>query len=123
MADILPNSESSSHYLNNFATFNRRGRLNFQFELFAVSRLCPQFFLVRISAFFAAEGSSLLLERGVILKVAELAKGQYRAHVELPSGLSHLAQFGEIYAPTIIQAAAANMYVRNTRFVRLFTGQ
>jgi hypothetical protein len=34
----------------------------------------------------------------VLLRVAEIAKGQYRAHKELPAGLSTIPQVDQVYA-------------------------
>lgn len=45
----------------------------------------------------------------MLLKVAEIAKVQYRAHKICPSGLSHMAQLGEIWASTSVQSG--HMYV------------
>ncbi|KAG2752589.1 hypothetical protein P692DRAFT_20830049 [Suillus brevipes Sb2] len=45
-----------------------------------------------------ASSSHLELYRDVLLRVAEIAKGQYRAHKELPAGLSTMPQVDQVYA-------------------------
>ncbi|OJA20044.1 hypothetical protein AZE42_14175, partial [Rhizopogon vesiculosus] len=48
------------------------------------------------SVFLSPDGSVLPLDKEVLLKVAEIAKVQYRAYMGLPSGLSQCAQLAEI---------------------------
>lgn len=48
------------------------------------------------------------MDRDMLLKVAEVAKRQYRAHIDSPSSLSQSAQIAELCASVI---ARDNMYV------------
>jgi len=101
IADNPPSSEFSSHYLNNIAMFNRRGRLISNWSLYPGYALSFASIRIPISEFLSFDGSVLPLNKDVLLKVAELAKGQYQAHAELPSGLSQCAQLGELSASAL----------------------
>lgn len=111
MAENPPNSESSSHHMNSFIMFNRRNRLNSNYSLYPGFAVTFAAVRIPISALLSADASVLPLDRDMLLKGAELLKGQYQAHLELPSGLSYSAQLGEILTSRIVQAVTANSYV------------
>jgi hypothetical protein len=66
---------------------------------------------IPVSAFLSPDGSVFPLNKNILLKVADIAKEQYRAHIELPAALSCMPQVGEAFASVIVPAATANMYV------------
>ncbi|OJA15103.1 hypothetical protein AZE42_05575 [Rhizopogon vesiculosus] len=104
IADNPPNSESSSHYLNNLSLINCRGRLTSNWSLYPGYALRSASIRIPITAFLLQDGSALPLNKEVLLKVAEIAKEQYRAYTELPSGLSQNAQIGELFASAVVQS-------------------
>jgi hypothetical protein len=97
--------------MNNVSLANLRSRLDPNHALHPGYVLGVFMTRIPVSAFLSPDGSVLPLDRDVLLRVAEIAKGQYRAHKELPAGLSTMPQVGEVYASATIPAASANMYV------------
>lgn len=112
IADNPPNSASSSHFLNNVSLANFRSRLDPNHALHPGYVLGVFMTRIPVSAFLSPDGNVLPLDKNMLLRVAEIAKVQYRAHIELPAGLSSMPQVGELYASVTVPAASANMYVR-----------
>ncbi|OAX32736.1 hypothetical protein K503DRAFT_584758 [Rhizopogon vinicolor AM-OR11-026] len=96
IADNPPSSESSLYYLNNIAMVNCRSRLTSNWSLYPGYALSLALTRIPNSVFLSPDGSVLPLDKEVLLEVAEIAKVQYRAYMELPSGLSQCAQLAEI---------------------------
>lgn len=113
IADNPPNSASSSHYLNNVCLANFRSRLDPKHALHPGYVLGVLMTRIPVSAFLSPDGSVLPLDKDTLLRVAEIAKGQYRAHKELPAGLSCMPQVGELFASATVPAASANMLPPN----------
>ncbi|KAG2745157.1 hypothetical protein P692DRAFT_201720654 [Suillus brevipes Sb2] len=105
IADNPPNPVSSSHFMNNVSLANLRSRLDPNHALHPGYVLGVFMTRIPVSAFLSPDGSVLPLDRDVLLRVAEIAKGQYRAHKELPAGLSTMPQVGQVYASATIPAA------------------
>lgn len=116
IADNPPNPVSSSHFMNNVSLANLRSRLDPNHALHPGYVLGVFMTRIPVSAFLSPDGSVLPLDRDVLLRVAEIAKGQYRAHKELPAGLSTMPQVGQVYASATIPAASANMLPPNQCF-------
>ncbi|OAX40857.1 hypothetical protein K503DRAFT_855076 [Rhizopogon vinicolor AM-OR11-026] len=104
VADNPPNSESASHYLSNFCIVNSRDRLTSNWSLYPGYAIRGASIRIPNSAFLSLDGIMLPLDKEVLLKVAKIANSQYRAYMELPSGLGHDAQLGEICASAIVQS-------------------
>ncbi|KAG2134036.1 uncharacterized protein EDB93DRAFT_1331335 [Suillus bovinus] len=113
IADNPPNSLSSSHYLNNPSMANFRGRLDPKHALHPGYALGISIARIPVSAFLSADGSVLPLDRDILLRVADIAKGQYRALIELPAGLSCMPQGCEAFAMINVHAASTNMLPPN----------
>jgi hypothetical protein len=113
IADNPPNSASSSHYMNSVSLANFRGRLDPNHALHPGYVLGVFMTRIPVSAFLSPDGSVSPLDRNMLLQVAEIAKAQYRAHIELPAGLSCMPQVGEFYASVTVPAASANMLPPN----------
>lgn len=112
MAENPPSPEASSHYMNSFTMFNRRNRLKPDYPMYPGYAVSFSAIRMPISAHLSADGSFLPLDKDMLLKGAEIVKGQYRTQMEIPSGLSYSAQLGEILTSRIVQAVNANAYVR-----------
>lgn len=97
--------------MNNVSLANFRNRLDPNHALHPGYVLGVFMTRIPVSAFLSPDGSVLPLDKDMLLRVAEIAKGQYQAHKGLPAGLSSMPQVGEIYASVTIPAASANMYV------------
>jgi hypothetical protein len=113
IADNPPDSASSSHYLNNMSLANLRGRLDSKYSLHPGYVLGVSMTRIPVSAFLSPDGSVFPLNKNILLKVADIAKEQYRAHIELPAALSCMPQVGEAFASAIVPAATANMLPPN----------
>ncbi|KAG2119206.1 hypothetical protein DEU56DRAFT_929802 [Suillus clintonianus] len=113
IADNPPDLASSTHYLNNMSLVNFRGRLDSNHSLHPGYVLGVSMTRIPVSAFMSHDGSVFPLDRDRLLKVADIAKEQYRAHIELSAGLSCMPAVGEVYASNIIPAALANMLPPN----------
>jgi len=104
IANNPPDSDHSSHYLNHSSAVNCRDRLNLNWSLYPGFALSFAAIRIQISAFLSPDGSVLPLDRDVLLRVAEVAKRQYRVHLGLPSALSQSAQLGEICASLVAKS-------------------
>ncbi|KAG2134046.1 uncharacterized protein EDB93DRAFT_1254655 [Suillus bovinus] len=113
IADNPPNSASSSHYLNNVSLANFRGRLDPKYALHPGYVLGVFMTRIPVSAFLSPDGNALPLDGDMLLQVADIAKEQYRAHMELPAGLSCMPQVGEAFAMATVPAASANLLPPN----------
>ncbi|KAG2097391.1 hypothetical protein BD769DRAFT_1614434 [Suillus cothurnatus] len=113
IADNPPDSASSSHYLNNMSLANLRGRLDSKYSLHPGYVLGVSMTRIPVSAFLSPDGSVFPLNKNILLKVADIAKEQYRAHIELPAALSCMPQVGEAFASAIVPAATANVLPPN----------
>ncbi|KAG2089629.1 uncharacterized protein F5147DRAFT_725748 [Suillus discolor] len=113
IADNPPDSASSSHYLNNMSLANFRGRLDSKYSLHPGYILGVFMAKIPVSAFLSPDRGVLPLDKNMLLKVADLAKEQYRAHVELPAALSCMPRVGEVFASAVVPAAKADMLPPN----------
>ncbi|KAG1884382.1 hypothetical protein F4604DRAFT_1677020 [Suillus subluteus] len=96
---------SSSHYLNNVSLANLRGWLDSKYSLHSGYILGVSMTRIPVN---------------MLLKVADIAKEQYRAHMELPAALSCMPQVGKAFASAIVPAVTANMYMWSTNHLHLF---
>ncbi|KAG2127621.1 uncharacterized protein EDB93DRAFT_1186558 [Suillus bovinus] len=113
-AEVLFTREESERILaaSKISGFTLTHLGRFGSETRATSRLCSWHFHSQdsVSAFLSADGSVLPLDRDILLRVADIAKGQYRALIELPAGLSCMPQGCEAFAMINVHAASTNMY-------------
>ncbi|KAG1730003.1 hypothetical protein EDB19DRAFT_1741850 [Suillus lakei] len=109
MADNPPNSASYSHYLNNMSLANFRSRLDPNYSLHPGYVIGISMTRIPVSVFLSPDGSVFPLDRDILLKVADIAKEQYRAHIDLPAGLSCMPSVGEALVSAIVPAVIANM--------------
>ncbi|KAG1861742.1 hypothetical protein DFJ58DRAFT_871684 [Suillus subalutaceus] len=88
---------------------NFRGRLDPNHALHPGYVLGVFMTRIPVSVFLSPDGTVLPLDRDMLLWVADIAKGQYQAHIELPAGLSCMLQVGEAYTSAIMPAVSANI--------------
>ncbi|KIK36259.1 hypothetical protein CY34DRAFT_16503 [Suillus luteus UH-Slu-Lm8-n1] len=122
--DNPPNRASSAHFMNSVSLANFRSQLDPNHCALHPGNVLGVF-MTRIpaSAFLSSDGSVLPFDRDMLLRVAEIAKGQCLAHEELPTVLSTMPQVGEVLASATVQAAFANMLLLNQCFSFLNDGE
>lgn len=116
MSDNPPTAENAGQYMTSFGLIDSRSKLKEPYssrEAYAGYALGVSMMRVPVSAFQAADGTLLPLNKTTLAKAMKVIHGMYSAQQEIPATLSYMGQGAQAFGALMEQAVKADKFVPN----------